>query len=195
MPETETHKFLKKVGIAFLHNQKCFMMATEVYIPRYLLYLTREERMMRHPLDKHNIIDVCGVGEKYIPYSKRPIKYTNYKFPIIRGIEVKVSRSDFKNGFVCSGCNYHYLLTPKGLVFKSELPKGVGLLEFSKENFHCRLGSDYRFYIEGLTVLRPPSFKPINEKIINSVIRNLGVCATRFIVRNIAENLQKPHNT
>jgi len=193
MTETKMHRFLKKVGMAFLHNQKCFIMATEVYIPRYLLCLSREERMKRHPLDKHSIVDVCGVGEKYIPYSKRPIKYKNYKFKIVRGIEVKVSRSDFKNGFVCSGCNYHYLLTPRGLVSKSELPKGVGLLEVSKDNFRCRLGSDGRFYIECLTVLRPPSFKATNEKIIDNIILNLGVCATRFIVRNIAEEFEGEH--
>lgn len=31
-----------------------------------------------------------------------------YGCNILRGIEVKVSRGDFKNGFICSGCNYHY---------------------------------------------------------------------------------------
>jgi len=187
MPETELHKFLKKVGIAFLHNQKCFLIGTEVYIPRYLLQYYRGKR---HLLDKHNIIDVCGIGEKYIPLHKRSIKYKNYKFKIIRGIEVKVSRSDFKKGFVCSGCNYHYLLAPKGLISKSELPKGVGLLEVSRDTLICYIDSDSRFHIKSLVISKLPSFMKTEEYIKNSVIESIGICATRFIVKNIVEDLK-----
>ena len=58
-------------------------------------------------------------------------RYLEVRQNILRGIEVKVSRADFRNGFFCTGCNYNYLLTPMRLVSPSILPTGVGLIEYN----------------------------------------------------------------
>ena len=128
MSESPLHAFLKRVGAAFLVNQGCFLVDTEVP-------LSRTGRT--HELDDHRVVDVCGVGERlfeaerglladYVgPTGGRP----EVKRNVLRGVEVKVSRSDFRNGFFCSGCNFNYLLTPMRLVSPWEIPRGVGLVE------------------------------------------------------------------
>jgi len=82
---------------------------------------------------------------------------------ILRGIEVKVSRGDFRNGFVCSGCNYNYLLTPMRLVAPYEVPKGVGLIEYNKYKISCELTEEDTFRFEGLRVVKRPVFRKIPQ--------------------------------
>ncbi|QST02287.1 hypothetical protein IMZ31_22805 (plasmid) [Pontibacillus sp. ALD_SL1] len=53
----------------------------------------------------------------------------------MRGIEVKVSREDFKKGFSTLP-EYSYVLVPKGLISKEELPRKTGLLEFDFERYN-----------------------------------------------------------
>jgi len=81
MTESNLHKFLKDVGRAFLFNQRCFLVATEVPLLRHF-----SERISSE-LDKHWIIDVCGIGEKYIPYTPWREK-GKYKYNVLRGVEV-----------------------------------------------------------------------------------------------------------
>lgn len=51
------------------------------------------------------------------------------------GVEVKVSVSDFHNGF--SMCpDYTYIIAPKGIIPLEELPKKIGLLEFDFEQYY-----------------------------------------------------------
>ena len=119
MGESSRHLFLKNVGKAFLYDQGCYLVDTEVKLNHIGL-----KRF--HELDKHTVIDICGVGLKYFPHGRKgmsqqeefqdlelkdPERY-EYGYNILRGIEVKVSRSDFRNGFICSGCNYNYILAP-----------------------------------------------------------------------------------
>ena len=132
MGESDLHSFLKKVGAAFLLNQGCFLVDTEVP-------LTRFGQRRLGELDDHHIIDVCGVGERL---SRAPRALTleeglgGYNCEVaenvLRGVEVKISRSDFRGGLICSGCNYHYVLTPMRLVSPWEVPRGVGLIEFNR---------------------------------------------------------------
>ena len=135
MGESELHSFLKKLGMAWLYNQGCHMVADESSV-----YKDYGER---HELDNHRFMDALGVCKKYVPYHLRPSgkKYEDYYQNILRGIEVKISRSDFKNGFVTTGCNYHYLLTPMRLVSPAELPKWVGLIEYNKYKYEI----NYRY--------------------------------------------------
>ena len=59
-------------------------------------------------------------------------------------VEVKTSRSDFKNDKKkwwrmpgheqCIAGNYRYYLVPKGLLKPDDLPEGVGLLEYDGKN-------------------------------------------------------------
>ncbi len=104
----------------WLYNQMCHMVETEVKLNQLGLLRYIE-------LDK-KIIDVVGVGLKYFQWNQhkiqdeliddfkltKPEKY-EIGYNILRGIEVKVSKSDFKNGFICTGTNYNYVLAPMRL--------------------------------------------------------------------------------
>ncbi|PGK51209.1 hypothetical protein CN918_25815 [Priestia megaterium] len=56
----------------------------------------------------------------------------------LRGIEVKVSYQDFKNGFNMLP-EYTYVLAPVGIVPKNELPDKVGLLEFDFDSYQIAI--------------------------------------------------------
>lgn len=193
MTETDLHRFLKEVGMAYLYNQNCFLVATEVSVSP-----SRE----RHgsSLDQHFIIDVCGVGEKYIPLHLREqyegigiSSEQKYKYNVLRGIEVKVSRSDFKSGFICSGCNYNYLMVPEGLVWSYEVPKGIGIIKVDAENFVAKSYSDpaFRFRFQGLRILRKPKFKQIEPYQIDNAINTIAKRASRELIARVAENLKE----
>ncbi len=182
------HLFLKNVGKAFLYNQGCYLVDTEVKLNQ--LGLKRFDE-----LDSHTVIDVCGAGLKYFPHSKRrlrqedfhnfdianPQKY-EYGYNIIRGIEIKVSRSDFRNWFICSGCNYHYVLTPMRMLASYEVPKGVGLIEYNRYKFSCELNidesyelSNRAFHLNDLRVVKRPVFRNIPQfQIDNAIARMTG---------------------
>lgn len=134
MSESKLHRFLKYLGVLYLHDRGCRTVGTEVG-PIF----RRGNTLDRPKLDRHYNIDVLGVGPIPIMDTTSTWKWggKTYKSQrkigekmVVRGIEVKVSRSDFRNGFVCRGINYAYLLTPMGLVKKKEVPKYVGLLEY-----------------------------------------------------------------
>ena len=175
--------------MAYLYNQNCFLVATEVYVG-----LSRET--LDTKLDTHSIIDVCGVGERYIPIEQRPIiensaKHPYYKYNITRGIEVKVSKSDFQNGLVCSGCNYNYLMAPEGLVWSSEIPKELGIIKVDIKNFLCEFhgGTELRFEFQGLRFLRKPTFRDIKQYQIDNVLASIGKRATIDLIKKVAEKL------
>jgi len=183
MTETETHRFLKEVGMAFLYNQNCFLVATEVHV-------NPSGQRLDTSLDRHFIIDVCGVGEKYIPYT--PWRESdNYKYNVLRGIEVKVSRSDFKNGFVCSGCNYNYLMVPEALVWSCEVPKELGIIKVDAKNFSAIFdpAPTFRFNFQGVRVMRKPTFKKIEQYQIDHTISSIAKRATRELINRVAEKL------
>jgi len=190
MTETALHKFLKDVAMAYLYNQRCFLVATEVSV-------NPSRKRLDSPLDKHWIIDVCGVGEKYIPlWNRKPqssdiFRTDNYKYNIVRGIEAKVSRSDFKGGFVCSGCNYNYLIVPEGLVWTSEVPKEVGIIKVDVQNFSAKFEADpiYRFSFQGLRILRKPRFKQIEQYLIDNAISSIAKRSSRELITRVAEKL------
>lgn len=141
MGESPSHLYLKQVGALWLYNQMCHMVDTEVKLNQLGLLRYLE-------LDNKKVIDVVGVGLKYFPWSRRKIQdelYDDFElsdpdqyeigYNILRGIEVKVSKSDFKNGFICTGTNYNYVLAPTKLISPSLLPKGVGLIEYNRYKF------------------------------------------------------------
>lgn len=183
MTETKLHKFLKDVGMAYLYNQNCFLVATEVHV-------NPGGQRLNTLLDRHFIIDVCGVGEKYVPYG--PWRDPNkYKYNVLRGIEVKVSRSDFKNGFVCSGCNYNYLMVPEGLVWSCEVPKEVGIIKIDANNFSATFepAPTFRFGFKGLRVVRKPTFQKIEQYQIDNAISSIAKRSSRELINRVAEAL------
>jgi len=170
--ESRLHGFLKKVGMAFLVNQGCFLVDSEVP-------LTMFGQRRLSDLDGRRVIDVCGVGEGFFkPDDGRPeglwLGEYELKRNILRGVEVKVSRSDLRNGFVCSGCNYNYLLTPMKLTSPSAMPRGVGLIEYNRYKFSVELDEDGRFCFEGLRVVRNPSFRRIRHYVVDNATAHIA---------------------
>lgn len=68
----------------------------------------------------------------------------------MRGIEVKVSYSDFKNGFSMTP-EYSYVLAPVGIVPQKELPQKVGLLEFDFDKY-----TETKRWLDALIVTKKP---------------------------------------
>ena len=155
--ESNLHKYLKCLGIKYLDEQGCRLLATEIYVRKsasddwingdqtikeradhYHQYLNGIESHLKEDngSDSKWIIDVLGIGEvNVMAPDDRYSSYGNYHpkkkvgtETLLRGIEVKVSRSDFLNGYVQTGLNFHYLLCPELMVKKSEIPKHIGLL-------------------------------------------------------------------
>jgi hypothetical protein len=182
MGESVSHQYLKQVGKLWAYNQMCHMVDTEVKLNQLGLLRYLE-------LDNKQVIDVVGVGLKYFPWSRRKIqdeliddfdleKPEQYEigYNILRGIEVKVSKSDFKNGFICSGTNYNYVLTPTKLISPSLLPKEVGLIEYNRYKFDVTENdleekpASRPFNISGLNVVKRAKYRNLPQFHIDHVI-------------------------
>jgi hypothetical protein len=172
MGETGMHTFLKQVGRLFLLNQGCHTVETEVGLNQLDLQRLDE-------LDNKKIVDVLGVGLMYRPYSHLRLREEGcegFSLPqpdiyhvglnILRGVEVKVSRRDFRNGFICARCNYNYVLTPAKLVSQGLLPRGVGLIELNRYKFSCEQAEEARerpYRLTGLRVVRQARYRKIPQ--------------------------------
>ena len=176
MVESDLHGFLKKVGAAFLINQDCFLVDTEVPLSRF-------GQTMLHDLDEHHVIDVCGVGERFfrLREGREELGPGDYEVTqnILRGVEVKGSRGDFRNGFVCTACNFNYVLTPMRLVSPWEVPRGVGLIEFNRYKFDVELTDEDSFRFRGLRVVKKASFRRTSRFQVDN--------ATAHILRRTSE--------
>jgi len=190
--------------MAFLYNQGCYLVDTEVKLNH--LGLKRLEE-----LDNHTVIDVCGVGLKYFPQGKKRLRQDDfdefelvnpYKYElgsnILRGVEVKVSRSDFRNGFICSGCNYHYVLTPMRLIAHHEVPKGVGLIQYNKYKFSCELNTEdpytnskRAFNMKGLRVIKRPTYRNIPQFQIDNAIERMLTRSREQDLRKVMHEIRK----
>lgn len=180
MNDREKTEIITKSGFLYLRNMGCFEIATEVKVPYWIL------RDFENLQDRHYVIDLVGVSWKYLPPSKQYIKkiktdtlewnHKVVKEPIIRGIEIKVSRGDFKNGFIHGGCNYNYLMIPKGLVEKNEVNTDIGIIEVDLDTLSIRkLRSPYYgFNIEGIEQSRNPKLKPLTEEQMNRIRGQIG---------------------
>lgn len=200
---------MKYVGKAFLYNQGCYLVDTEIKLNHLGLRRFQE-------LDNHTIIDVCGVGLKYFPNQKKSIlgqeKYQDfepadpgsyeYGYNIIRGIEVKVSRSDFRNGFICSGCNYHYILAPMRMLAPYEIPKGVGLIEHNKYKFSCEAKTEKEsslhrraFNLKGVRVVKKPAYKRVPQFQIDNAISNIAIRQLEHYEEKLLQDIEKAYTS
>jgi hypothetical protein len=166
-------------------------------------------------LDNKKIIDVVGVGLKYYPWrSHRKIQDEQYDdfeleapdkyeigYNILRGIEVKVTKNDFKNGFICIGTNYNYVLTPMKVISPSLLPKGVGLIEYNKYKFDIskndseKLSPVKPFNIQGLRVIKRAYYRKLPQFHIDHVISMIAQRRTSFqneVYSEVLEGLENP---
>ncbi len=207
--ESTIHAFLKEVGKLWLYNQLCHSVETEVTLNHLGLLRYCE-------LDNKKVVDVVGVGLKYFDYRRRKIQGEEYRdfkletpeqyvigYNVLRGIEVKVSRGDFRNGFVCTGCNYNYLLTPMRLVSPGDVPRGVGLIEYNRYKFGCEPleiddGDPGRrpFKIRGLRVVKPATYRHIPrfhiDHVIEQISRRRDASHRISTYLNIAESMKDP---
>ena len=207
--ESTRHAFLKEVGKLWLYNQLCHSVETEIALNHLGLLRYCE-------LDNKKVVDAVGVGLKYFDYRRRKIQDEEYGdfrldnpeqyvigYNVLRGIEVKVSRGDFRNGFACTGCNYNYLLTPMRLVSPGVVPRDVGLIEYNRYKFSCEPvdqddGNPGRrpFKLRGLRVVKPATYKHIPQFHIDHVIeqisrrRNGSDQISTYL--NVAENMKDP---
>jgi len=178
--ESPEHKYLKSVAVLWLLNQGCFLADTEVPLSQVGLSRYTE-------LDNKTVIDAVGVGLRFNSGNGKgeasddfdPASLTGAEAGecVLRGIEVKVSRGDFRSGFACSGCNYHYLLTPLRLLAPSEVPHGVGLIEYNKHKWSCETDEnhpDHPYKITGLRVLKHPTYRELPRFQIDGAISQLA---------------------
>ncbi len=207
MVESDLHRYLKNVGTIWLYNQMCYLVDTEVELNQLGLHRYLE-------LDNKKVIDVVGVCLKYFPWKRRKIQdeiYDNFEldnteqyeigYNITRGIEVKVSKSDFKNGFICSSTNYNYVLAPAKLISPSIVPKGVGLIEYNRYKFDVKENdleehsTKRPFNINGLRVVKRPQYRQLPQFHIDHVIYTIAKRRTSNktkTYRKILDGLKDP---
>lgn len=198
MGESPRHLYLKQVGKLWLYNQMCHMVDIEIKLNQLGLHRYLE-------LDNKKIVDVIGVGLKYFPWKRRKIQDEEYDdfelskpeqydigYNVLRGIEVKVSKSDFKNGFICTSANYNYVMAPTKLVSPSSVPKGVGLIEFNKYKFSVEENDDERptsrpFNMTGVRVVKRAQYRHIPQFHIDHVISMIAQRATSNLKTSLNE--------
>ncbi len=178
--ESSEHKHLKSVAVLWLLNQGCFLADTEVPLSQVGLSRYTE-------LDNKMVIDAVGVGLRFNACNGKceasddfdPVSIMEVEVGecVLRGVEVKVSRGDFRAGFACSGCNYHYLLTPLRLLAPSEVPRGVGLIEYNKHKWACEPDEnhpDHPYKITGLRILKHPTYRELPRFQVDGAIAQLA---------------------
>lgn len=200
MGESPRHLYLKQVGKLWLYNQLCHMVDMEIKLNQLGLLRYLE-------LDNKKVVDVIGVGLKYFPWKRKKIQDEEYDdfelsnpeqydigYNVLRGIEVKVSKSDFKNGFICTSANYNYVMAPTKLVSPSIVPKGVGLIEFNKYKFSVEETEDERptsrpFRMTGVRVVKRAQYRHIPQFHIDHVISMIAQRATSSMKDSLEEVL------
>lgn len=183
MGESNLHRFLKLLGMIYLHEHGCREIATEVWVNRPHKSLNPENW---EGLDKHFYIDVLGIGKKPIletvatRFDGYKIKHKIGEREVLKGIEAKATRSDFKNGFVCTGINYGYVITPLNLITKPEIPKNIGLLEYVPN----------QKYSYGIKISKRPLFQDIPDYFIERARKRISERQCSMVMRVVREQVE-----
>jgi hypothetical protein len=180
MVESQVHSHLKRVAVLWLLNQGCFLADVEVPLSQFGLLRYTE-------FDNKTTVDAVGVGLRFNAGNGRGENIEGFDPSsligveagecILRGVEVKVTRGDFRSGFACSGCNYHYLLTPMKMLAPSEVPNGIGLVEYNKHKWGCEPDYDSPnrpYKITGLRVLKHPIYREVPRFQVDGIIAHLS---------------------
>jgi len=172
--ESDLHKYLKLLGIRYLDLHGCILISDEIYVNKSAsdTYLETDET------DSKFIIDVVGIGKRNIMKLGGRWGYQKSgEEEVLRGIEVKVSRNDFNNGFVQSGLHYHYLLVPELLVKKSEVPKHFGLLYWKE-------GAQY------VDVVKKPIRQELNREMIEKYRQKIYRRYHTYVMKLVSEQIE-----
>lgn len=131
-PKNQTHEhfLLKNVARLYLVERGLRYVGTEIFV-----YGVHDEHSNK------KVVDCVGVDKK---------QETTY------GIEVKISRSDFKNGY-SSRCNYNYVMCPTDLIDKSELPDYVGLIYVDTDGVQFITNSKEQ-RLQGITLVKKAKY-------------------------------------
>jgi len=201
MKDREKTALLTKIGFLWLTKLGCTCVAPEVHI------ITHGLRDYNNELANHQYIDLVGVSEKYLPEDKRyketkvytrvdgslrEYEYTVDKETVTRGIEIKVSKSDFRNGFIHVGCDYHYLMIPKGLVTKKEVTKDIGIIEVDLEKVKICLNRRHGFteyWLEGVNQIRKPRRQKLYPTSNDYVLSQMAYCLTGYLKLHLREEM------
>ncbi|ADU30310.1 hypothetical protein [Evansella cellulosilytica] len=132
---------------------------------------------------KAKMTDLCASEVKLYYRRKKVIADAvgiNFKRKESRIIEVKVSKEDFRRDAILDApysyyalSHYAYILTPKGLLLKEEIPKGYGLLEMDE--------------FDNIAVKRKPvrNAKPIIT--LDTLVKRTGRAATNaFLFKELS---------
>lgn len=187
---------LTKLGYLHLKNMGCFEVSTEVNVPTYFMSPSIFEIDPIIVNQRHHIIDLIGIQYEYLPPSKQYRDENDrriIKKPILRGIEIKVSRSDFKNGFIHVGCHYNYLMVPKGLVQPKEVHKYIGIIEVNLDNCGVKkFGGFYSGYeLIGVKIIRNPKRQPVSDLAIEHCRAQIATSLTNQTKRWLIEELSQ----
>jgi len=203
MKDSEKTKLLTKIGFLLLKNMGCYAISTEINIHTWLdkpeKNSTDELKHWHEKCEKsnnHHIIDVLGIAKEYIPHNQQQITEHGKirSHDILRGIEIKVSHSDLKNGFMHTGCHYNYLMIPKNLVKLEEVHKDIGVIEVDLKSPIIKTTkwfSNTTFNLPCICFIRKPKRqKKINQSIIdlsyNSMLRALTSQTKRWLVSELS---------
>lgn len=75
------------------------------------------------------------------------------------------------------------------LVAPWEVPKGVGLIEYNKYKFECRLSDYEKFSFKGLRVVKKSKFLKIPKNQIDNTIANILMRSRDELYKAIAKEL------
>ncbi len=202
MSDREKTALITKLGYLYLYNMGCHEISTEVKVPWFLIpNVSGSDVYVKNR--RHTKIDIIGIEDEYLPPSKqyvekvwseildRMIDKKVIKKPILRGIEIKVSKSDFKNGFIHMGCHYNYLMVPKGLVSPKEVDKSVGLIEVDLKTCGIKKHTSpfYGCSLVGVELIRNPKRQVVAEKACEHVFEQIPRSLTNQVKRWLMEDL------
>lgn len=143
--ETEKHYLLKQIGKYILWRDGYKMLGTEVG-GMYAMDFVFKERVWYRP-----VIDVVGVRKEWVRRKGAPITVRYY----VKGIEAKVSLSDFRNGF-CAAPQLTSIIAPSGVIPVDMVPDKIGLIEVDFDEFDIRLGGNTVQEMRGVYVVKKP---------------------------------------
>jgi len=173
MTETVIHRTLKELAAVWLRGRRCTEIAMEVQVNDGASNLYRADVLGAAPLYSHYDWDVRQVVPPLRPFE-------------IFCLEVKVSRADFERGFVSSGCNKHYLVTPPNMLQRSELPSHVGLIEQDPQHYQIarfNTGS----WVPTMKVVKKAKKQDIEPYWIQRHRESIAVAGTTSLIATIVE--------
>lgn len=177
--ESPEHFLLKNVAVAYLRlHFGCTIAAMEV------MGMSDSANPVNGKETKY-VADAVGIKikDQWLSYAEREEpSQTRKRIETVYCIEVKVSRNDFRSGY-CIGGDLNYVMTPKGLVDKGELYRGVGLIEVDLD----ALDFDKEWKIQGVEIAKRATTRrqqKNDEKWIDFVFRDMARQLTLNSIRN-----------